>query len=126
MNANAIVMTPEQFEEMKRNLKNELIHELSKAAPPIQHERAYSAEWISVRDEIEHKLRGDYNAGCGQWYANQTGLYAAFRLAFRQDSIKSLRKVEHGRLMKFHNELFGLIDKYREGREDEDETASSD
>lgn len=113
MNANAIVMTPEQLEEFKRNVKAEVIHELSKTGVPINR-GIYTPEWISIRDELEEKLRGDYNDGCGHWYQNQQGLYAAFRLAFRRDSVKSLRSVKNGKLSDFHRELFELINKYRE------------
>lgn len=113
MHPNAIVMTPEQLAALAKDIKADVMRELSKQETPY-YQGAYSPEWLGIREEIQMKLQGDYNNGCGHWYQNQTGLYAAFRLAFRKEGIKNLRSVEGGKLRNFYTELFELIDRYRD------------
>lgn len=120
MNPNAIVLTPEQFEQLKESLTNsvrtDLMQEFSQKQSPYVR-RLYTPEWIGIREDLERKLRSDYNDGCGQWYQNQQGIYAAFKLAFRKERVTDFHHIEENRLTNFYSELMNLIDKYREGRD---------
>ena len=114
MNPNAIVLTPEQFEQLQENIKSDLLAQLESQHKP---KRMYCTEWIKVRTDLEEVLRGDYNDGCGQWYMNQQGIYAAFRLAFQKERVQYLNGVKEGRLTNFYTELMALINKYRDGQD---------
>lgn len=124
MNPNAIVLTPEQFEQLKESLtesvRTDLIQEFSQKQA-LYSKGIYTPEWIGIREDLEKKLRSDYNDGCGQRYQNQQGLYAAFRLAFRKDRASNFRNIEPNRLSKFYSELMALINKYREERDKEEQ-----
>jgi hypothetical protein len=116
MNPNAIVLSPEQYEQMRQSLKAELIQEMESYRVPTTR-NVYSTEWILIREGLENLLKSDYNNGCGHWYQNQQGLYAAFRLAFKKDRVTNFRFIEPDRLSSFYTELMHLINKYREGED---------
>ncbi|GIP55903.1 hypothetical protein [Paenibacillus vini] len=116
MEANAIVLTQEQYEQMRESLKAELMNELEKLQPSTTR-GIYTPEWIGVREDLESLLQSDYNNGCGHWYQNQQGLYAAFRLAFRKERASHFRFIEQGRMRNFYSELMALINKYRSGQD---------
>lgn len=112
MDANAIVLTPDQFEQMKAALKEEILAEI----PSYERQTTkgvYSPKWIAIREQLEAKLCSDFNNGCGHWYQNQQGLYAAFRLAFQKERVHEFRFVDQEKLESFYIELIGLIEKYR-------------
>ncbi len=96
----------EEYNKFIDQLKKDILTDI-KPTP------AYSAGWIAVREDLEKRLRGEFNFGCGQWYQNQNGLYAAFRLAFQKDTIKDLRHIEDSKIQEFYDELIGLIEKWR-------------
>lgn len=96
-----------QYEAFLAKVKADVLKEM-------ENKRTYSSNWITVRDQIEGKMKGDYNYGCGNWYNNQQGLYATFRLAFQVSRIADLTSVDGKKIQSFHDELFALIDKYRE------------
>lgn len=98
----------EQYKSFIQSIKDEVLEEL-KPTP------AYHPSWSEIRDDMENRFRGDYNEGCGHWHNNQQAMYAVFRLAFQQPTIKDLRNVEGNRIKSLHDDLFNLIDKYREG-----------
>lgn len=112
MDANAIVFTPEQFEQMKAALKEEILAEIPNYERQIT-KGVYSPKWIAIREQLEAKLCSDFNNGCGHWYQNQQGLYAAFRLAFKKERVHDFRFVDQEKLESFYIELMGLIEKYR-------------
>ncbi|MFJ7407154.1 MULTISPECIES: hypothetical protein [unclassified Lysinibacillus] len=97
-----------QYEIFLAKVKEDVLKEM-------ENKRNYSSNWTTVRDQIEGKMRGEYNDGCGNWYNNQQGLYSTFRLAFQVSRIGELSSVDGKQIQNFHDELFALIDKYREG-----------
>ncbi|MYL44628.1 hypothetical protein GLV94_03135 [Virgibacillus halodenitrificans] len=97
-----------QYQNFIQSIKNEVLQE-------IKPKPAYHPSWSAIRDSMEERFRGDYNNGCGHWSNNQQSMYAVFRLAFQQPTIKDLKNVDGERIKALHDELFHLIDKYREG-----------
>lgn len=112
MEANAIVLSPEQFVQLKESIKKDLMSDLVKNTPTYTR-GIYSAEWVGIRDDIQARLQGDLGTGCGHWYQNQQGLYSAFRLAFQKDRVPEFRSIDQKKLGEFYNELMQLIYKYR-------------
>jgi len=110
MNVNAVLMTQEQFDHFRDELKKEIMEELNVSS---QSQGIYSDQWIAIRQSLENKMRSSYNDGCGQWYSNQNGLYAAFRLAFKKSKVANLRHADQNNLAEFYKDLMELIDKYR-------------
>lgn len=104
----------EEYNQFIEQVKKDILNDV-KPTP------AYSASWIQVREDLEKKLRGEFNYGCGQWYQNQMGIYAMFRLAFQKDGIKGMRYVDGESLQEFYKEVIGLIEKWREKGEKTDE-----
>jgi len=100
----------DQYQEFINKVKEDVLNE-------IKPKGAYHPSWESIRSHMEARFRGDYNNGCGHWHNNQQSMYAVFRLAFQQPTIKELRNVEGDRIQGLHDELFELIDKYRRGNE---------
>lgn len=98
----------DQYKKFITSIKDEVIEE-------IKPEPAYHPSWSSIRDSMEERFRNGYNDGCGHWHNNQQSMYAVFRLAFQQPTIKDLKYVDGERIKSLHDELFQLIDKYREG-----------
>lgn len=105
----------EEYNRFIEQVKKDVLNDV-KSVP------AYSASWIKIREDLEKKLRGEFNYGCGQWYQNQMGLYAMFRLAFQKESIKNLRYVDGDSLTEFYKEIIELIEKWREKGEKENES----
>lgn len=99
-----------QYESFIQSIKDEVVKE-------IQPQRVYSRDWINVSQMMDEKLRGSYSDGCGQWHTNKQGLHSFFKLAFQKESVKDLKDVDGERLYSLYNDLFSLIDKYREGNE---------
>lgn len=97
--------------DMKEQVKIEVREEVLNEIKGRIHR---SKGWELVRNQIEERMRGDFNNGCGHWYNNQQGLYAAFRLAFQVQRIQELAQKDDDLIKKFHDELFALINKYRE------------
>ncbi|MFU0790702.1 MAG: DUF1140 domain-containing protein [Virgibacillus proomii] len=98
----------EEYKKFIQNIKNDVIQELKP-------EPTYNPSWPAIRDSIESRFRNGYGEGCGHHYTNQQSLYAVFRLAFQQPTIKDLKNVDGERIKALHDDLFNLIDKYREG-----------
>lgn len=96
----------QQYEAFLAKVKADVLKEM-------ENKCTYLSNWTVVREQIERKMRGDYNDGCGHWYNNQQGLYATFRLAFQVKRIAELTSVDGKKIQDFHDELFALIDKYR-------------
>lgn len=112
MNQNSIQLTPEQLAELTENIKKSVLVEISKL-PVAQTERKYSDGWVATRSKLERLFRNGYANGCGFWHQTMTGLYSAFRLAFRKEKIMDLRFVDDEKVMRFADDLIALIDKYR-------------
>lgn len=101
----------DQYQEFINKVKEDVLNEMKPKG-------AYHPTWEHVRDRLEHRFKGtDYNDGCGHHHNNMQSLYAVFRLAFQQPTIKDLRNVDGERIQDLYDELFELIDKYREGNE---------
>lgn len=98
----------QQYQSFIQSIKDDVIKE-------IKPQPDYHPSWASVRERLEERFRSDYNDGCGHWHNNQQAMYAVFRLAFQQPTIKDLKNVDGERIESLHDELFRLIDKYREG-----------
>ncbi|MGE6516672.1 hypothetical protein [Lysinibacillus sphaericus] len=94
------------LKDVKDQVREEVLNDLKGRIPQ-------SKGWTTVRGQIEKKMRGEFNNGCGHWYNNQQGLYATFRLAFNVARIQELAKKEDEQIQNFHDELFSLIEKYR-------------
>lgn len=102
-----------QYRNFIQSIKDEVIKELK----PPQH---LSSDWIRVREQMKERFRKDnfsYAKNCGWWHTQMQSLYAVFRLAFQKPTVADLRDVDGDRLQQLHDELFALIDKYREGNE---------
>lgn len=112
MDQTSIQLTPEQLAELTENIKKSVLVEISKL-PVAQTDRVYSNGWVAARSKLENLFREGYANGCGYWYQTMTGLYAAFRLAFRKEKIMDLRFVGDEKVMRFADDLIALIDKYR-------------
>lgn len=100
----------EQYQNFINKIKDDVLMEMKPKS-------AYHPSWNSIRDDMEERFRGNYNDGCGHWHNNMQSMYAVFRLAFQQSTIKDLRNVDDERIKSLHDDLFSLIDKYREGNE---------
>jgi len=98
----------EQYKKFIQSIKDEVVQE-------IQPRTVYNPSWITVRQDMESRFRSDYNDNCGHWHNNQQSMYTIFRLAFQKRSIKDLDDVDGTKIKSLHDELFQLIDKYREG-----------
>lgn len=99
----------EQYNKFIQSIRDEVIKEIK----PVPN---YSSDWIDVRKQMEERFRKDnfaYSKGCGWWHTQMTSLYAVFRLAFQQPTVRDLRDVDGERIKNLHDELFELIDKYR-------------
>lgn len=94
------------LKDLREQVREDVLNELKGRIPQ-------SKGWTTVRSQIEEKMRGDFNNGCGHWYNNQQGLYAAFRLAFNVARIQELAQKDDEQIQRFHDELFTLIEKYR-------------
>lgn len=98
----------EQYRSFIQSIKDDVLNE-------IKPRGAYHPTWEQVRGQMEHRfIATDYNDNCGHHYNNMSALYVVFRLAFQQKTIKELSNVNGERIQKLHDELFALIDKYRE------------
>lgn len=100
----------EQYEEFIEKIKQDVLK-------GIQPERKYSESWASVRDQMTDRFRKEYGDKHGQWHMTMTGLYGAFRIAFNRATIAELRYDDGERVQNFHDELFALIDRYRNGED---------
>lgn len=102
----------DQYQEFINRVKEDVLNEMKPKG-------AFHPTWEHVRGQLEHRFGFDsnYNNNCGHHYNNQQSMYAVFRLAFQQPTIKDLRNVEGERIQSLHDELFELIDKYRRGNE---------
>lgn len=100
----------QQYKNFINSIKDEVINELK----PRQH---LSSNWVNVRKQMEERFRKDnykYAENCGWWHTQMQAIYAVYRLAFQRPSVAQLGDVDGDRLQNLHDELFDLIDKYRE------------
>lgn|SRR5699024_1152015 len=103
----------EQYNNFIQSIKDEVIKDMGTQPHP-----RIPKNWVNIREQMEDRFRSDnysYADNCGWWHTQMQALYAAFRLAFQKPSVAELRHVDGERLQNFHDELFELIDKYREG-----------
>lgn len=98
----------EQYRNFIKSIKEEVLNDMKP-------EGSYHPTWEVVRQQMEYRFKNtNYNDNCGHHYNNMQSLYAVFRLAFQQRTIKELKNIDGERIQKLHDELFYLIDKYRE------------
>lgn len=101
-----------QYQQFIQQVRDEVIKEIS--VPKSNNEN-----WYTVRNQIEKKLKADYKLYTSKWSTAQQGIYSVFKLAFNVSRIESLSTKDDALVNQFNNDLFNLIDKYREKQQSE-------
>jgi len=96
-----------QYQQFIQQVKDDIIKEI--AVP-----KANNENWYTVRNQIEKKLKVDYNMYSSKWATAQQGVYSVFKLAFDVARVESLSMKDDVLVNQFNKDLFDLIDKYRE------------
>jgi len=97
-----------QYQQFLSEVKKQVIEELN------QNKTGFSDSWVLLRTENKQKMQ-TYAEGCGYKSDCIQAFNTMFRLAFKVESVKELSHcVETSKLRSFSDDLYALLDKYRE------------